>query len=120
MIYRRGSNANVDAVHIQRGLNEVLAIIKRLPPIQLRSRHPQFPARIDPHSINPQQPRILHQRRHESARVDFNNALTVGIADIDIAVRIYRRPAGGRGVSDRFDVFIEVERFVERAILKLR
>jgi hypothetical protein len=67
--------------------------------IQLRRGYPQISLLINPHRIGPVEPRILDKCRHFASRRDLQDASLVDIAQVDVAVRIDRRPAGRRGVD---------------------
>ena len=103
MINRRRPNSNVQRKNVQRLHDEALAVLKRRAPIQLRRRHPQLARRVDPHRVDPQQPRIPHQNGGRPVRRHRQDLLAVCVGDVDIAVGVDGGAARGGRVREGLD-----------------
>ena len=88
-------------------LDVACPIVERRSTIQLRRRHPEFLLVVNPHSVDPKQSRVLNQQGHCAIGEDADDALAVGITDVDIAVRVDSCTPCRRRVSIRLPVLAE-------------
>jgi hypothetical protein len=62
----------------------------------------RFTGVVDPHRVDPQQARILDERRYY--RRDLDRTLPIGVADVDVTRSVDRSAARGRRVGEVLDM----------------
>lgn len=88
MVDSRRPHTNIDRVNVQRLLHEARAVVERRAAIQLGGRHPKPLLRIDPHGVDPEETLVAQEDRHGAVWRDFEDVLSVGVADVDVALRV--------------------------------
>lgn len=100
--------ANPELVDAHGELDPGGPALKRGHAVQLRRGHPEIASAIDPHRVDPQQARILDDRRHGPFRCDFDYPRPIGVAGVDIPGGVDRGAARRWRVGEALDMLAEL------------